>query len=538
MISLYKYITKYTKIQTKENGLQPLIPNTAQEQLYELFREKYNNNEPFRIVILKARQLGISTMTEAIISALTMTHHDKNALIVGHTPESTAKIFSMAKLYHDSLPVPLQPMVKYSNSKTLTFENPSHDPNELRKNPGLRSSIKVALAGSSGIGRGSTYNYMHLSEVAFWDEHEGLSIEDQMTGLLQTLPIAGRSVLVVESTANGFNYFKRLWDRAVNGENGFIPLFIPWFTMKEYRQAYHGEELTQEELDLKEQYHLDNEQLMWRRYAIDTLCGGSVDQFHQEYPSYPEEAFLTSGNPVFNTDIVYRRLQAVTDPIRTGNFSEGKLINDPNGVIRIWKEPEAGHVYAIGADTAGEGSDFFRAYVMDKADMHQVAALSMQTDEGFFEKQLMQLGYYYNTAMLGVEVNFSSYTTMKLQEDGYRNQYVREVEDTFLNKTVKRYGFRTTQVTRPIIISMLVDYLKDYSNMIEDPDLLKEMLTFVRNDKGRAEAASGEHDDCVMAMAITVYILPQARSVVTEVTDDEEETESINDYDAFLAYGE
>ena len=536
MISVYQYINKYMMIQTKDAGLQHLRPNTAQKKLYELFREKYNSNEPFRVVILKARQLGISTMTEAIISCLTMTHHDKNALIVGHTPESTAKIFSMAKLYHDCLPLPLQPMVKYSNSKTLTFENPTHDQKELVRNPGLRSSIKVALAGSSGIGRGSTYNYMHLSELAFWQEHEGLSIEDQMTGLLQTLPTAGRSVLVVESTANGYNYFKKLWDRAVSGENGFIALFIPWFEMQEYRQPYSGEEFDADERALQKLYSLDNEQIMWRRYAIRTLCGGSVDQFHQEYPSNPEEAFLTSGSTVFDTDIVYRRLQKVTAPVRTGNFlDDGRFITDTDGVIRIWKEPEPGHVYAIGADTAGEGSDYFRAYVMDKADFHQVAALKMQTDEGFFEHQLLRLGDYYNKAMIGVEVNFSSYTTMRLQEHGYMNQYVREVEDTYLNKTVRRFGFRTTSVTRPIIISMLVDYLKDYAGMIEDPDLLKEMLTFVRNDKGRPEAAPGEHDDCVMAFAITVYILPQARA---QEKEQEEEEKSIDDYDAFLSYGE
>lgn len=533
MITLYKYITKYMKIQTKDNGLQPLIPNSAQEQLYALFKEKYNNDEPFRVIILKARQLGISTMTEAIISGLTMTHHDKNALIVGHTPESTAKIFSMAKLYHDSLPVPLQPMVKYSNSKTLTFENPSHDQKELNRNPGLRSSIKVALAGSAGIGRGSTYNYMHLSELAFWQEHEGLTIEDQMTGLLQTMPIGGRSVLVIESTANGFNYFKRLWDRAVAGENGLIPLFIPWYAMKEYRKPYHGEQLTPDEIEIRHRFNLDFQQMMWRRYAIQTLCGGSEDMFHQEYPSYPEEAFLTTGNPVFDTDIVYKRLQKVREPIRTGNIHKGKFIDDPSGVIRVWEEPIPGHVYAIGADTAGEGSDFFRAYVMDKSNFHQVAALKMVTDEGFFEKQLMELGYYFNTAMIGVEVNFSSYTTMKLQEDGYLNQYVREVEDTYLDRTQRRFGFRTTSVTRPIIISMLVDYLKDYADMIEDPDLLKEMLTFVKNDKGRAEASSGEHDDCVMAMAITVYILPQARNVLPEVVTEEVRSEE----DAFIAYG-
>ena len=116
----------------------------------------------------------------------------------------------MAKLYYDELPPNLKPMVKYSNARLLDFQNPTQDVNEKQRNTGLRSSIRVATAGEKGVGRSETFNYMHLSELAFWDEKDGQTVQDQLTGLLQTIP-NGQSFLAIESTANGYNYFKSLW---------------------------------------------------------------------------------------------------------------------------------------------------------------------------------------------------------------------------------------------------------------------------------------------------------------------------------------
>lgn len=210
-------------------------------RLYDIFRDAYNEDRPCKIIVLKARQLGISTVTEAIISSLVMTTYYVSALIVAHISDASQNIYNMSKRYYDELPPALKPMIKYSNARELVFQNP--DDKAAEDNKGLRSSIRVATAGQSGVGRSQTFNYMHLSEVAFWEKEDGKTVQSQLTGLLQTLPQHGFSFLVIESTANGWNYFKSLWDKAVAGENDYVPLFIPWFEMEDYRLPYHGEKL-------------------------------------------------------------------------------------------------------------------------------------------------------------------------------------------------------------------------------------------------------------------------------------------------------
>lgn len=535
-ITLRQYIENYLKIQTKDGQLVTLKLNTAQNRLYDLFADAYDRDVPFKVIVLKARQLGISTVTEAIMSSLCMTNHFRNALIVAHASDSSTHIYNMAKRYYENLPKGLKPMQKYSNAKELRFENPAKDPPEELK--GLRSSIRVATAGQGGVGRSQTFNYMHLSELAFWEEQDGQTVADQLTGLLQTLPQHGFSMLVIESTANGYNYFKNLWDQAVAGESDYIPLFIPWFEMEEYRLPYHGEDLTEEEIALKAKFDLDNDQIMWRRYAIRNLCGNDLDKFRQEYPSTPEEAFIMTGSPVFDLQKVMAHLEEVADPVYIGAFSEmGNFYEDSKGYTKIWETPLPGHTYAIGADTAGEGSDYFVAYVLDKTQGgKQVAQYRSNSDEQMFVKQIYWLGHYYNYAMIGSETNFSSYPVMKLQEMGYYNMYVREAVDTYTQRTQRKFGFRTTSLTRPLIIDMLKEVVAEHINLLNSKELLREMLSFVKNDKGKAEAASGTHDDCVMAAAISYFILPQAQSGV--FFDDDDDTSILSEGElSFINYG-
>ena len=535
-ITLRQYIENYMKIQTKDGQLITLKLNTAQNRFYDLFADAYDRDEPFKVIVLKARQLGISTVTEAIMTALCMTNHFRNGMIVAHTSDSSSHIYNMAKRYYENLPKGLKPMMKYSNAKELRFENPAKDPPEELK--GLRSSIRVATAGQGGVGRSQTFNYMHLSELAFWEEQDGQTVADQLTGLLQTLPQHGFSMLVIESTANGYNYFKNLWDMAEAGESDYIPLFIPWFEMEEYRRPCHGEDLTEEEIELKAKFELDNEQLMWRRYAIRNLCGNDLNKFRQEYPSTPEEAFIMTGSPVFDLQKVMARLEEVHEPLCTGAFSElGNFYEDSKGYTKIWETPLPGHTYAIGADTAGEGSDYFVAYVLDKTQGgKQVAQYRANSDEQMFVKQVYWLGHYYNYAMIGSETNFSSYPVMKLQEMGYYNMYVREAVDTYTQRTQRKFGFRTTSLTRPLIIDMLKEVVAEHIDLLNSKELLREMLSFVKNDKGKAEAVSGTHDDCVMAAAISFFILPQAQSGV--FFDDDDDTSIISEGEmSFINYG-
>ena len=140
---------------------------------------------------------------------------------------------------------------------------------------------------------------MHISEYAFWPPNTKKST---LTGILQAVPNDPKTFVAIESTANGFDHFKELWDQAVAGESGFTPLFFAWYELPEYAMPYDGFELTEEEKQLQAAYNLTLDQLTWRRWCIEANCSGDVDLFKQEYPSCPEEAFLMTGRPVFDNE--------------------------------------------------------------------------------------------------------------------------------------------------------------------------------------------------------------------------------------------
>lgn len=216
-----------------------------------------------------------------------------------------------------------------------------------------------------------------------------------------------------------------------------------------------------------------------------------------------------TGRTIFNAGDVSRRLDALAEP-EVGLFVGREFRRDGAGNVYVYHRPEPGVPYVIGADTAGDGSDWFVAQVLDNRTGEQVAVLRQQMDEPSFAAALEALGYWYNTALVGVEVNFSTYVVLELERRGYPRQYVRQSVDAFTHKPVDKYGFVTTSNTRETIISNLVEAARDIS-IINDRATLEEMLTFVRNEKMRAEAEAGAHDDCIMSLAIAHFIRPQQR---------------------------
>ena len=186
-------------------------------------KEQAKQQKPIRIIILKARQMGFSTPTEALIFHRTVTRRNVNSLIVAHKDESSNNLFNMSKLFYENLPPELQPMRKASNARELVFENPTKNQLEKRHNPGLRSKIKIATAGGQGVGRSDTLQNVHISELAFWPGDK----KETLNGILQSVPNSPPTMVIIESTANGFDHFKELWDQAVAGESDFEPLFFP-----------------------------------------------------------------------------------------------------------------------------------------------------------------------------------------------------------------------------------------------------------------------------------------------------------------------
>ena len=233
------------------------------------------------------------------------------------------------------------------------------------------------------------------------------------------------------------------------------------------------------------------------------------------------------GKTVFDAKAITKRLDVIPKPLKVGYFLydyDGMRITnirwqpDRNGYIKIYQLPNTPKVtkYCIGGDTAGEGSDYFIGQVLEARTGTQVATLKHQFDADQYTKQMYCLGMYYKNALIGIEANFDSFPIMELQRLGYDNQYVREAIDTYTGRTEKRFGFKTTSLTRPTIISRLIEIVREHADTLSDKDTLEELLTIIRNEKGRIEAPEGGHDDNMMGLAIAHHIREQ-------VSFDEEE---------------
>lgn len=264
----------------------------------------------------------------------------------------------------------------------------------------------------------------------------------------------------------------------------------------------------------KDNAHLDDD---YRR----TLEGyKDTDPYY--YQVYCLGQWGVIGKTIFDAAKVNMRLSEVGEPVKRGYFVYDTYYDPVHNEVRIkddsiqWVEDGSGYVsiyhdkvecvpYVIGGDTAGEGSDYFVGQVLDNTTGKQVCTLRHRMDEDLYAKQMYCLGIYYNIALIAIEANFSSYPIKELERLGYPKQYVRTAEDTYTRKPKESFGFKTTAVTRPVIIAGLVEIVRESVELINDADTLGEMLTFVRNEKGRAEAEDGAHDDCVMSLAIAYY---------------------------------
>lgn len=226
---------------------------------------------------------------------------------------------------------------------------------------------------------------------------------------------------------------------------------------------------------------------------------------------------------IFRRDILMDRLLHCKKPIRRGRFAyrydetaitDAAFTDAEDGETLVWEEPKAGHPYVIGADTAGEGSDWFVACVIDNSTGRLVAKYRTRTDEDLFAREVWCLGMWYNQALVGIEANFSTHPIKELSRLRYPRQFVRQVEDSLTHVVREALGFKTDRLTRPVIIAELQGIMREHPELIDDEDCLNEMLTFARNSKGRPEAVEGAHDDCVMALAITYYVRQQQRATV------------------------
>ena len=272
----------------------------------------------------------------------------------------------------------------------------------------------------------------------------------------------------------------------------------------------------------------------------------SIDEY--TYNVYCLGQWGILGKTVFDARAIQKRLEGIPKAIKTGYFAydyDGmkltniRWVNDKDGYISLYQLPNTPRFtqYCIGGDTAGEGSDYFTGHCLDARTGEQVAVLKHQFDADQYTRQMYCLGKYYKDALIGIEANFDSYPIMELQRLGYIKQYAREAVDTYTGKTEKRFGFKTTSLTRPTIISRLIEIVREHCDLLNDKATLEELLTIIRNEKGRIEAPQGGHDDMMMGLAIAHHIREQVvftnQPIVTPSQhhfDIQRREQKVNDY--------
>ena len=507
----------------KNQQTMPFFLNEVQYEFIKVLNKAKDDFEKglitdISLLILKGRQQGFTTLVTAYQLSCSILNRNFQGFTLADKSDNSEAIFqNKAKYPYSQLPDVLKPTEKFNNRKQLLFEK-------------INSSWAVDTA-TKDVGRSRTVNFFHGSECAFWKD--GIASIQAALGEAFTK----NCIKIYESTAKGYNDYQKMWDSGVH-----INCFFEWWKTKEYRITIPTEEIKEEFIKnidsktdwiftrlkwLRDDKKLEIEQLYWYYKKYE----GYIDKelIKQEYPCTPREAFLLSGANVFDTEKLLKRIDELNKPLKTGYFTykydgnkitDIKWVKDKNGYINIYEVPNSPKTtkYCIGGDTAGEGSDFFTAHVLDAKTGKQVAVLKHQFDADLYVKQIYCLGKYYSTptqygtkeeALIGIEANFDSFPIRELTRLGYMNQYVREKIDEYTGKTEKRFGFKTTSITRPTIISSLIEMVREHTELLNDKDTLEELLTIVRNEKGRIEAPEGGHDDQMMGLAIAYEIRNQ-----------------------------
>lgn len=541
------YCERVLKIQTKEGTLEPFRLNSSQKKLQEVFEKQRAAGKPIRVIILKARQIGFSTVVQSEIFKQCTSRPNWNSRTIAHIEEATNNLHEMSKRFYEHMPeqirfpdgsfINLKPTTKYSNRKELVFGE-------------LNSNIRVLTAGSEDAGRSGTIHALHCSEVAFWPRAEA-----NMLSLLQALSDAPETFAVIESTANGVGgYFYELWQMAKRGESSWIPIFVAWWEHEEYQIPFtsdqeresFGKSLSEEELRLIDLYDLSLEQLSWRRTTIADKCGGDPDLFRQEYPSNDTEAFLVSGRPYFSRDSLDQARKSVSkgvkgrlelvqgtyrrteDGVKVNRKTMVKFIPDEYGYLELWGFPRKFGAYCIGADVA-EGlahGDYSVGQVLDRDSGQQIAEWHGHIDPDLFGEELVKLAIYYNRAWVGPEINNHGLTTAKaIQRTGYTRLYQRHTApDKMEQEATDKVGWRTDTATRPVMLDDLRRAIREGSFLISSEGLLDECTTFVIDSKGKPQAQVGCYDDRVMATAIALQIHAQC-PVSRPVSDTERKSQ-------------
>ena len=439
------YLENFAKIKGKTPGLIPFILNEAQKDLFNSLRVAT------RVIILKARQIGFSTAVTGFFYHKTIMTPGTNSALIGYNSDLTSELLDKVKTFYASTPTELRPTIQYNSKYEISF-------------PKINSKI-IVLPSTENVGRGYTLHNALCTELSAWEK-----ADEKMMTLEASVPITGQ--IVVESTPRGQgNLYHRMW----MSDNDYVKKEYGWWWL-----------YTEAEIEI-----------IKRRL-------NDPKKFAQEY----ELTFLASGRMVFDPDVIER--------MRGGQLAVGDTVKLKDGTdytvreeegLRIYRPVEMDHSYVMGADVAEgvTGGDYSVVTIFDRSTGEEVAMYRGHIAPDKFSDKLNNWGRRYNNALMVVEINNHGLTTVTvLKQLMYPSMYFRPSAFEVMGSPYSdKLGWKTTKMTRPLLIDDLAQALRDGDLTIHSKEVLDEMTVFVYDKNNDSGAAEGFHDDCVMSCGIS-----------------------------------
>jgi len=553
-----RWCARVLKIVTKEHGLQPLAWNFAQRHVAEIADAQLRSTGRVRIIILKARQEGLSTWVAARLFWRCSLWPFRRGMVLADKLKRTHLLYDIYEVFRDRMPPGGMPHLVASSQSELAWATGSR--------------LSVDTAGDVDIGRAGTIHLLHASEVASY-EHA----EDVWISLGGALAKGAGSEAYLESTAKGVgNLFHRLWLQAVARDSNWKAVFLPWFIHEEYaladvpaaladaiassddpfeREAQDTGILWPEvESGDGRRHKLTISQLAWRRREIADTYAGDERAFRQENPATAREAFLVSGATFFDADALAAYVDAMARAeIFRGLFRRAggglALMRDERGAVRVWEWPDQHGHYVVFGDTAEGrlaaardtsfsdpdsergGRDFCSADILKVSELvtgpdgksyrvpclRQVAQIHARLAPDVFAEQVYAAAAYWSCkaeagreiALTGIERNHSSGQTVlrRLRETHHHPRLFHHRRMNVTGKRATTYlGWVTDGTTRRPMLDELAELVRRREIEVYSAQTLDEMATFVLDDAGRPEAQEGCHDDRVISLAGAVQM--------------------------------
>jgi hypothetical protein len=444
------FMKKYCFIQHPQRGRIPFHLYPFQEKVLHLWRDN-----PYSI-ILKSRQLGISTLSAGFSLWLMLFHKDKNVLCIATKQETAKNMVTKVRFMFDNLPSWLKIDTAENNRLSLRLVN--------------GSQIK-AVAASSDAGRSEAVSLLLIDEAAFIEQ-----IGEIWASAQQTLATGGGAIVLSTPYGTG-NWFHQTWVRAENSENDFLPIKLPWYVHPERDQTWRDK---QNEL-------LGDPRMAAQECDCDFASSGDV-VFYGEYLEFYEKTYIK-------------------DPLEKRGV---------DGNLWIWQPADYSRSYMVVADVArGDGKDYSAFHVIDIETNTQVAEYKGQIGTKEYGHLLVGIATEYNEALLIVENASIGWATIQTIIDrAYPNLYYSPKSDSSLSESYfDKYmdtskmvaGFTMNSRLRPMVIGKFQEYISEQSVIIHSKRLLEEMKVFIWKN-GRAEAQQGYNDDLVMSFATAMFM--------------------------------